>query len=111
MDPSSADLNTLYPQQYRYDFNLNGTRSRDVRDNHAELIRTLGAQSSVLLKNVDGALPLKVPKNIGVFGNDAADTVNGQYSFQDEDIGTLPIGGGSGMFAFRRNYLHATLAY
>jgi beta-glucosidase len=111
VDPSSADLNTLYPQQYRYDFGLNGTRSRDVRDNHAELIRTLGAQSSVLLKNVNGALPLKAPKNIGVFGNDAADTVNGQYFFQDEDIGTLPIGGGSGKSVSRRNYSHATLAY
>ncbi|KAF7511985.1 hypothetical protein GJ744_002698 [Endocarpon pusillum] len=48
-----------------------------LQHSHAELIRTLA------------------PKNIGVFGNDAADTVNGQYSFQDEDTCALPIGGGS----------------
>ena len=98
VDPSSADLNGLYPPKYRYDFNLIGPRSRDVRGGHAGNNRALGAQSAVLLKNLNGALPLKAPKNIGVFGNDAADSVNGQYSFQEEDIGTLPIGGGSGMF-------------
>ena len=96
LDPSQADLNGLYPQQYRYNFNLTGTRSRDVREQHAAGIRALGAQAAVLLKNVDSALPLKVPKNIGVFGSDAADSVTGLYSFQEEDIGTLPIGGGSG---------------
>jgi beta-glucosidase len=98
IDPSGADLNGLYPPQYRYNFNLTGTRSRDVRGNHAALIRALGAQSAVLLKNENGALPLKAPKNIGVFGSDAADTENGLYGFQLEDIGALPIGGGSGAF-------------
>ena len=98
IDPSSGDLNALYPQQYRYNFDLTGVRSRDVRGNHANNIRALGAQAAVLLKNVNGALPLKAPKSIGVFGNDAADAVNGPYGFQEEDIGTLPIGGGSGMF-------------
>jgi beta-glucosidase len=97
VDPSSGDLNALYPPMYRYDFNLTGARSRDVRDSHAGFIRALGAQSAVLLKNENSALPLKAPKNIGVFGSDAADSVNGQYGFQEEDIGTLPIGGGSGM--------------
>jgi len=98
IDPSVADLNFLYPQRYRYDFNLTGTRSRDARDGHAANIRALGAQAATLLKNVNGALPLKAPKNIGVFGSDAADVVNGLYGFQEEDIGTLPIGGGSGTF-------------
>jgi beta-glucosidase len=101
IDPSTSDLQALYPNQYRYDFNLTGARSRDPRDNHADNIRALGAQAAVLLKNVDGALPLKAPKSIGVFGNDAADAVNGPYGFQEEDIGTLPIGGGSGMFNFQ----------
>lgn len=99
LDPSMGDLNALYPQQYRYNFDLTGTRNRDARDQHAGNIRALGAQASVLLKNVNGALPLKAPKNIGVFGNDAADAVNGLYGFQEENIGTLPIGGGSGMFS------------
>lgn len=97
-DPSVGPLNGLYPPQYRYNFNLTGIRNRDVRGNHAEGIRALGAQSAVLLKNVKGALPLKAPKNIGVFGSDAADTENGLYGFQAEDIGALPIGGGSGVF-------------
>jgi beta-glucosidase len=97
VDPSCADLNGLYPQKYKYGFNLTGARNRDVRDSHAGTIRALGAQSAVLLKNVHGALPLEAPKNIGVFGNDAADSTGGQYGFQQEDIGTLPIGGGSGM--------------
>jgi beta-glucosidase len=104
IDPSSGDLNVLYPQHYRYDFNLTGARNRDVRDNHAANIRAVGAESAVLLKNVNGALPLQAPKNIGVFGNDAADSVTGLYSFQEEDIGALPIGGGSGML-FRNFYL------
>jgi beta-glucosidase len=104
IDPSSGDLNGLYPPLYRYDWNLTGTRNRDVRDAHAELIRNLGAQSAVLLKNVNGALPLKAPKNVGVFGSDAPDPVNGPYSFMEEDIGTLPIGGGSGMFPYRVQY-------
>lgn len=97
-DPSMADLMTLYPQDsYRYDFNLTGTRSRDVRQRHADGIRALGAQAAVLLKNVNGTLPLRAPRNIGVFGSDAAESVNGLYGFQDAEIGTLPIGGGSGM--------------
>lgn len=96
-DPSVAPLNQLYLQQYRYDFNLTGNSSRDVREGHAEIIRTLGAQSSVLLKNINGALPLKAWKNIGVFGSDAADTENGLYRVQDEAIGALPNRGGSGM--------------
>ena len=96
IDPSGSDLQGLYPQVYRYDFNLTGARDRDPRDGHAKNIRALGAQASVLLKNVNNALPLKAPKNIGVFGNDAGDFENGMTSFQRTDFGTLPIGGGSG---------------
>lgn len=59
----------------------------------------------VLLKNVDGALPLKTPKNIGVFGNDAGDLTNGLYfestftnvGFED---GVYAVGGGSGTGRF-----------
>jgi beta-glucosidase len=86
----------LYPQKYTYGFNLTGTRNRDVRSSHAETVRALGAQSAVLLKNVIGALPLRAPKNIGVFEDDAADSVSVQHSFQEKAIDTLPIGGGSG---------------
>lgn len=80
----------------------------DVRADHAKLIRELGAAGTVLLKNVNSTLPLKEPKNIGVFGNDAADFTNGQYSLAltagisggNYDIGTLAVGGGSGTGRF-----------
>lgn len=50
---------------------------------------------------MNGALPLRIPKNIGVFGNDAADLSEGMALFDEmpefgPDIGTLDIGGGSG---------------
>ncbi len=56
-----------------------GSSGRDVRSNHSSLIRTLGSAGSVLLKNVDGALPLQSPKKIGVFGNAAGDLTTGLY--------------------------------
>jgi beta-glucosidase len=49
-----------------------------------------------LLKNFDNALPLQAPKNIGVFGNDAGDLVNGLYPQSDYEFGVLAMGGGSG---------------
>lgn len=60
----------------------------------------------MLLKN-EGALPLKAPKNIGVFGNDAGDLTNGLYFgggvVADQfgfEFGVLPVGGGSGTGRF-----------
>jgi beta-glucosidase len=46
---------------------------------------------------------LKDPRNIGIFGNDAADFTVGQYSSsfaRNYDIGTSAIGGGSGAGRF-----------
>ncbi|CAG5158099.1 uncharacterized protein ALTATR162_LOCUS4982 [Alternaria atra] len=93
---------------YAHNFMLGPTV--DVRSQqHAQLIRDLGAAGTVLLKNVNGALPLKTPKTIGVFGNDAADLTRGQYSLAtmglnlmdgDYDVGTLAVGGGSGTGRF-----------
>ncbi|KAJ4370295.1 hypothetical protein N0V86_009032, partial [Didymella sp. IMI 355093] len=93
---------------YLYNFTLGPIV--DVRQQqHAQLIRDLGAAGTVLLKNSNGTLPLKTPKNIGVFGNDAADFTRGQYSLAlsgtsisngDYDIGTLAVGGGSGTGRF-----------
>ncbi|TFK45955.1 putative beta-glucosidase G [Heliocybe sulcata] len=102
VDPSSVHMNVLFPQsEWVYQFDLNGTSNRDVRDNHATLIRELGASAIVLLKNTNGALPLKNPKYIGVFGNDAGDLTNSLYLFRTDfsgnyAYGTLPMGGGSG---------------
>jgi beta-glucosidase len=70
------------------------------KDEHAKLIRELGAAGTVLLKNFNGALPLQQPKRIGVFGNDAADFTTGSYPQSDYDIGTLAVGGGSGTGRF-----------
>ncbi|KAI7161082.1 putative beta-glucosidase [Hortaea werneckii] len=84
-----------------YDFEL-GPSNVDVRDDHAKLIRELGAAGTVLLKNNNNALPLQTPKNIGVFGNDAGDLLDGLYTgalslgSQGYEYGVLTAGGGSG---------------
>lgn len=71
---------------------------RDVRANHAALIRKLGAAATVLLKNTNNTLPLQSPKHVAVLGNDAADLVDliPAHDGFGYDIGTLYIGGGSG---------------
>ncbi|EHK96514.1 putative beta-glucosidase G [Glarea lozoyensis 74030] len=97
VDPSSGDLNTFSPTDtwFRY-FNLNGTRSRDVRGNHSESIRELGASATVMLKNVNNTLPLKAPKVIAIFGNDAGEPAPGYLNQNNYEAGTLVAGGGSG---------------
>ncbi|KAF2798415.1 glycoside hydrolase family 3 protein [Melanomma pulvis-pyrius CBS 109.77] len=71
---------------------------RDVRADHANLIRKLGAAGTVLLKNTNNTLPLPTLKHIAVFGNDAANVVDsgGSHNSHGWDIGTIYIGGGSG---------------
>ena len=69
--------------------------ARDVRSDHAEFIREMGAAATVLLKN-EGVLPLKNPKTIAVFGQDAGDPADGMYRDGKTEMGTLDIGGGSG---------------
>ncbi|KAH6987883.1 beta-glucosidase-related glycosidase [Ilyonectria sp. MPI-CAGE-AT-0026] len=97
VDPSSADLNTFSPRsKWLREFNLTGERSRDVRADHGEQIRRHGAQATILLKNENNALPLKAPKSIAVFGNDAGDDTEGFYNQNDFEYGTLTAGGGSG---------------
>lgn len=101
VDPSTADLNQFSPRStWLREFNLTGESNRDVRGNHSALIRQHAAAATVLLKNVDGALPLKAPKSIAVFGNDAGEVTNGFYNSDgyelDFEYGTLSVGGGSG---------------
>lgn len=97
VDPSSAELNTFSPvNTWKIDWNLTGPSSRNVRGDHAKLIRKHGAAGTVLLKNVNEALPLKAPKNIAVFGNDAAEPSEGQLNQKNFEFGTLVAGGGSG---------------
>ncbi|TVY32112.1 putative beta-glucosidase G [Lachnellula subtilissima] len=97
VDPSTGDLNTFLPKStWVTDYDLNGTRSRDVRGDHAQLIRKMGSASTVLLKNVNNSLPLKAPKSIAVFGNDASEDTQGFYNQVNWEYGTLSVGGGSG---------------
>ncbi|XDG09934.1 hypothetical protein ABKA04_009549 [Annulohypoxylon sp. FPYF3050] len=76
--------------------------ARDVRSDHAKLIREVGAAGTVLLKNTNGALPLKNVTNIGIFGNGAGyPTVGSVFlniggSPEGFEYGAYDIGGGSG---------------
>ena len=70
---------------------------RDVRADHADLIRELGAAATVLIKNTNGSLPLDHPRSVTVFGNDQGDPTQAlPNSLGDYSYGTLPVGGGSG---------------
>jgi beta-glucosidase len=102
IDPSGADLNTFSPRSsWTREYNLTGEVSRDVRSNHGELIRKHGAAGSVLLKNVNRALPLKTPRNIAIFGNDASDPTRSSVLNQaNYEYGSLFSGGGSGTGQF-----------
>ncbi|KAK9342742.1 glycosyl hydrolase family 3 N terminal domain-containing protein [Lipomyces starkeyi] len=101
IDMESGNLNIVGVQPYLDTFKY-GTANVDVRQTHAELIRDLAAAGTVLLKNTNNALPLRAPKTIGVFGNDAGDPTNGLDTLNDGNLGgdyeygTLAIGGGSG---------------
>lgn len=59
-----------YPPVAVYD-NLHVHDPVDVQGDHAKLIREIGAAGTVLVKNVDGALPLKSPRYVSVYGYDA----------------------------------------
>jgi beta-glucosidase len=81
-------------------FNLTGPTSiRDAHNNHAALIRKQAAESTVLLKNTNNALPLRPPRYIDIFGNDAGETQNGPVNhFGNAEswmYGTCGVGGGS----------------
>lgn len=96
VDPSIVRFNTYFPPSaWLRPWNVTGPYRRDVRDGHGALIRKHAAASTVLLKN-EGALPLRAPKSIAIFGNDAGDVTEGALNQQNFQIGTLAIGGGSG---------------
>lgn len=87
------------------------TEYRDVRAEHAALIREIGAASLVLLKNNNTAagqgLPLNRPRTISVFGAHAGPAMAGPnqaFSVQGTDgptyQGHLASGSGSGQLSF-----------
>ena len=101
IDPSIVRLNTFFPSStYLREWNLTGTARRDVRDNHGELIRKIAAELTVLLKNTNQTLPLRAPKSIAIFGNDAGPVTEGPLNQANFEFGTLAVGGGSGAALF-----------
>ncbi|THH13312.1 hypothetical protein EW146_g6883 [Bondarzewia mesenterica] len=71
----------------------------DVQNDHADLVRKIGAASTVLLKNIKKALPLKKPHSLVLVGSDAGPGVGlGPNTFQDQGgvNGILGMGWGSG---------------
>ncbi|KAI0178100.1 glycoside hydrolase superfamily [Pestalotiopsis sp. NC0098] len=101
VDSSVGPLNVdSPPDTWLYDWTFTGTSNRDVRGNHSILIRQHGADSTVLLKNENGALPLSAPKSIAVFGNDAGPITQGWYNNVNYEYGVLPNAGGSGTCRF-----------
>ncbi|KAF3811782.1 putative beta-glucosidase G [Colletotrichum gloeosporioides] len=100
LDPSTLSVIAAQYQQSLEDLVTNPP-ARDVRGDHAKLIRETGAAGAVLLKNVNNTLPLPTPINMGVFDNDAGDLTDGLI-YQDPpatnvgfEYGALDIGGGS----------------
>ncbi|KAI2639949.1 glycoside hydrolase family 3 protein [Hypomontagnella submonticulosa] len=73
----------------------------EAQADHGDLIREIGAKSTVLLKN-EGALPLKKPKFLAVVGEDAGPNPLGPNGCADRgcDMGTLAMGWGSGTADF-----------
>lgn len=75
----------------------------DVRQKHGELIRHIGAASTVLLKNTKGALPLTNKEKLtAVIGEDAGSNPLGPNGCRNHgcDVGTLGVGWGSGQGNF-----------
>ncbi|TDL28535.1 glycoside hydrolase family 3 protein [Rickenella mellea] len=70
----------------------------DVQGNHGSLIRTIGAASTVLLKNTGKTLPLAAPPSIAVIGSGAGPNPSGPNGCVDRSCnqGVLAQGWGSG---------------
>ncbi|KAF3047759.1 hypothetical protein E8E12_011618 [Didymella heteroderae] len=104
VDPSSGAAFLSY--QYGHGSALSSTypevAARDVRADHAKIIREIGAAGTVVLKNINGTLPLKNEKNIGLFGNDVPYPTTGSVYLdignnpEGFEMGTVDVGGGSG---------------
>ncbi|CAE6511818.1 unnamed protein product [Rhizoctonia solani] len=74
----------------------------DVQADHYKLVREMGAASTVLLKNVNGSLPLKKPITMALIGSDAGPSRRGPNGYADRGglDGTLAMGWGSGTSEF-----------
>ncbi|TFK67251.1 glycoside hydrolase family 3 protein [Pluteus cervinus] len=87
----------------------------DVQADHYKLVRTMGAASTVLLKNTNNALPLKSSlRSLVIIGSDGGPGRTGPNAFVDQggDVGVLAMGWGSGTanFTYLSNPLDAIQA-
>ncbi|KAH7344459.1 glycoside hydrolase family 3 protein [Rhizoctonia solani] len=89
-----------YPAVNFDSWNINDSFNKhiDVQGDHKTLIRSIGAASTVLLKNKNSTLPLKTPSTIAVIGNDAGPNSKGINGCSDRGCndGILAQGWGSG---------------
>jgi beta-glucosidase len=75
----------------------------NVQDEHRNIVRAVGQASNVLLKNTNGALPLRgTERQVGLFGYDACSNPWGANGCPNRqcDNGTLAMGYGSGTAEF-----------
>ncbi|KAL6307374.1 beta-glucosidase [Sparassis latifolia] len=88
----NVSFNAFYPYDETQNLHV------DVEADHYKLVREIGAQGAVLLKNTNGALPLNKPRSIVLIGEDAGDAPMGPNGYSDRggDDGVLAMGWGSG---------------
>ncbi|KAI0774767.1 beta-glucosidase [Trametes elegans] len=94
--------NTGFPETNINVFMPSLDQNVSVKDDHAKIIRTIGAASAVLLKNENTALPLDAPRSIAVVGSGARSSLQGLNACFDQqcDDGVLAVGWGSGTARF-----------
>ncbi|PBL00816.1 beta-glucosidase [Armillaria gallica] len=82
--------------------NAAGNSHVDVQSDHKNVIRAIGQASTVLLKNSQGALPLKAPRTLAVIGSGARNSTLGPNGYSDRggNDGVLAMGWGSGTANF-----------
>lgn len=74
------------------------------KDSTLDLIKKIGEDGAILLKNVNGALPLKAPQSIAIIGEDAGPSPHSDYACgafgdacpENANNGTFALGLGSG---------------